>query len=90
MKTLRNDSNKKNVYFPDLRQAQRTKITANLSIFKKLWRFFFIDAKKNELQVRWEERFGHTRWKVYDPVTGKVARFSSEAEMLQWIENYYS
>lgn len=89
MKTFTNDVNKKTLEFPDLRQAQ-TRITATLSVFKKLWRFFLIDAKKNELQVRWEERSGYTSWKVYDPMTGKVARFSSEAEMLQWIEDYYS
>lgn len=88
MKTFRNDGNQKTVEISDLRQAE-TIITATLSVFRKVWRFFLIDAKKNELQVRWEER-GHTRWKVYDPVTGKVARFSSEAEMLQWIEDYYS
>lgn len=94
MKTSRNDGNQKTVELPHLRQVQnQTKIAATLlSALQKIWRFFLIDfAPKNELQVRWEiDRFGHTGWTVYDPVTGKAARFSSEAKMLQWIEDYYS
>ncbi len=93
MKIYRNDSDKKTLELPEVRKAQQTRIVAKLlSAFKKIWRLFLIDfAKKNELQVRWEtEQFGHNVWKIYDPITGKAVKFSSEIEMLHWIEDYYS
>lgn len=93
MNTSRNDSNKKTVKFPHVNKAQeQTGIAVTLLLaLKKVWHFLLIDfAKKNELQIRWEpNRCGRNGWKVYDPSTGKTVRFSFEAEMLQWIENYY-
>lgn len=43
-----------------------------------------------ELQV-WQKTTcqGDTYWKVYNPVTGQIAYFDSEAEVLSWVERRY-
>lgn len=44
----------------------------------------------DELQV-WQKTTcqGDTYWKVYNPVTGQMAYFDSEAEVLSWVERRY-
>ena len=41
----------------------------------------------NEPRV-WQkrDRFGQTYWQVYDPIRDRFARFSSEQEVRQWLE----
>lgn len=45
---------------------------------------------KDELQV-WQKTTcqGDTYWQVYNPATGQIAYFDSEAEVLSWVERRY-
>ncbi|WNZ25808.1 hypothetical protein HJG54_25205 [Leptolyngbya sp. NK1-12] len=45
----------------------------------------------NEPQI-WQkrDRFGQVYWQAYDPIRDRFARFSSEQEVRQWLEqNFY-
>jgi hypothetical protein len=48
-------------------------------------------TKEPELKI-WQKpyRYGHIHWHAYDPHTGKSVAFTSELEMLSWIDNLYS
>jgi len=47
-------------------------------------------TSRNDVQV-WQkkDRYGHTYWQAYDPVTESKISLASEAEMRVWIEQRY-
>jgi hypothetical protein len=45
-------------------------------------------TKESEIEI-WQkqDRNGHIHWHVYDPQMGKSISFTSELEMLSWLDN---
>lgn len=46
-------------------------------------------AGSHQPQISTVVRNGQTLWKAYDPVTQESTHFSSEAEVLAWLEQRY-
>lgn len=88
MNNPKNYSSGKIINFPDRRQRQLWKKAKLQTIWQYLSVLF---TKKPELQIQQQcDRLGNIWWNAYDPVTGMSKRFISQAEMLKWLEAYYS
>jgi hypothetical protein len=68
------------------------KVPSILALIKKLLKNAFLTiTSEPELRI-WQkqDRHGRIHWYAYDPLTNKSISFTSELEMLSWLEDFHS
>jgi hypothetical protein len=59
------------------------------SVVSSIWDFVFTPASNEPIVSQGRDRSGQIYWRVYDPVSDRSIRFSSEQEVRQWLEQRF-